>query len=129
LLRILVADDHEAVRKGIRAILSTRPDVEQCHEAANGLEAIEKARELKPDLIILDVTMPVMSGLMVARTLVKELPESLIVLLSMHEGKQVVEQAKSIGIRGYVSKADAGSKLLAAVDAVLGNQTFFPFFP
>jgi DNA-binding NarL/FixJ family response regulator len=126
LLRILVVDDHEAVRKGICAILSHRPDVEQCHEAGNGLEAIEKARELKPHLIVLDVTMPVMSGLTAARTLVRELPESLILLLTMHQSRQLVEEAKSMGIRGYVSKGDAGAKLLDAVDALLRGETFFP---
>ena len=125
-MRILVADDHESVRKGVCAILSSRLDIEVCGEASNGQEAIEKARELRPDLIILDITMPVLNGIDAARIIRQTLPELPILLLSMHDGKHIIEDARRIGVRGYVTKAQAAATLLDAVDAVLHNLTFFP---
>ena len=125
-MRILVADDHEAVRKGVCAILSSRLDIEVCGEASNGQEAIDKAHELKPDLIILDITMPVLNGIDAARIIRQTLPKLPILLLSMHDGKHIIEDARRIGLQGYVSKSEASATLLAAVDALLRNQTFFP---
>jgi DNA-binding NarL/FixJ family response regulator len=125
-VRILVADDHEAVRKGVCAILSSRLDIEVCGEASNGQDAIDKAHELKPDLIILDITMPVLNGIDAARIIRQTLPKLPILLLSMHDGKHIIEDARRIGIQGYVSKSEASATLLAAVDALLRNQTFFP---
>ncbi len=125
-VRILVADDHEAVRKGVCAILATRLDIEVCGEAANGQEAIAKAHSLKPDLIILDITMPILNGLDAARVIRLTLPELPILLLTMHEGKHIIEDARKIGIDGFVCKSEASATLLAAVDAVLSNQPFFP---
>ena len=121
-----MADDHEAVRKGVCHILSSHLDIHVCGEAKDGQEAIDKALELRPDLIILDITMPVRSGMEAAAELRKSLPHVPILLLSMHEGPLVIEEAKRIGVHGYVSKAQAGTTLLAAVDALLCNQTFFP---
>ena len=125
-LRVLIVDDHEAVRKGVCAILSSRVDIEVCGEAVNGEEAIVKAKELKPDLIILDVTMPVLSGFDTAREIQKILPEVRILMLSTHESKQLVEEAKRLGVHGYVSKTQAGDVLLTAVDALISNQIFYP---
>jgi DNA-binding NarL/FixJ family response regulator len=125
-LRILVADDHEAVRKGVCAILSARKDIEVCGEAENGKDAIEKANTLRPDLIVLDITMPVLSGFEAAREIRKVLPHVAIVILSMHESSQLVEEAKKIGVQGYVTKTQVGGTLLQAVDAVLRKETFFP---
>ena len=125
-LRVLIADDHVAVRKGVCAILSSRLDIEVCGEAANGKEAIEKAMELKPDLIILDVTMPVMNGLDAAREIVKILPNTPVLMLSMHENKQIIAEAKSIGAKGYVTKMQASEALLRAVDALMTDQIFYP---
>jgi DNA-binding NarL/FixJ family response regulator len=125
-VRILVADDHAAVRKGVCAILSSRLDIEVCGEASNGQEAIEKAHDLKPDLIILDITMPVLNGLDAARVIRLTLPEVPILLLSMHDGKHIIADARRIGIEGYLSKSEASATLLAAVDAILRNQSFFP---
>src|ERR1700730_14559263 len=125
-VRIFVAADHEAVRKGVCAILASRLDVEVCGEASNGQEAIVKAHDLKPDLIILDITMPVLSGLDAARVIRLTLPELPILLLTMHEGKHIIEDAQKIGIEGFVYKSDASASLLAAVDAVLRNEPFFP---
>ena|ERR1700736_5973563 len=125
-VRILVADDHEAVRKGVCAILGTRLDIEVCGEASNGQEAIAKAHDLKPDLIILDITMPVLNGLDAARVIRLTLPELPILLLTMHEGKHIIEDAKKIGIEGFVCKSEASATLLAAVDALLRHEAFFP---
>ena len=126
LLRILVADDHESVRKGVCVILGTRGDTEVCGEAANGREAIDKAQELKPDLIILDITMPVLNGIDAAEVLRKTMPHVPILFLSMHQGRQIIAEAKRIGVRAYVKKSDAAATLLNAVDAILRNEPFFP---
>jgi DNA-binding NarL/FixJ family response regulator len=125
-VRILVADDHEAVRKGVCAILAIRLEIEVRGEATNGQEAIAKAHALKPDLIILDITMPILNGLDAARVIRLTLPELPILLLTMHEGKHIIEDAQKIGIEGFVCKSEASATLLAAVDAVLRNQPFFP---
>lgn len=125
LLRVLIADDHEAVRKGVCAILGSRSDLEVCGEAENGKEAIEKARELKPDVIIMDITMPVLSGFEAAREIRKTMNVP-ILILSMHESNQLIEEARKIGVQGYVTKTQVASTLLQAVDALLRKQDFFP---
>jgi DNA-binding NarL/FixJ family response regulator len=125
-LRILVADDHESVRKGVCVILGTRGDIEVCGEAANGREAVDKALELKPDLIILDITMPIVSGIDAAEMIRKTLPNVPILFLSMHQSRQIIAEAKRVGVQGYVKKSDAAATLLDAVDALLRNEPFFP---
>ena len=97
-----------------------------CGEASNGKEAVEKAQALHPDLVVLDITMPVMNGLDAARVILKACPEMPILILSVHRNRQLLEEAKKIGVRGYVTKADAIQNLIKAADAVLGNETFFP---
>jgi DNA-binding NarL/FixJ family response regulator len=124
-LRVLIADDHEAVRKGVCSILGSRKDLEVCGEAENGRDAIDKARELKPDVIILDITMPVLSGFEAAREIRKTMSVP-ILILSMHESIQLIEEARKIGVQGYVTKTEAASRLLLAVDALLRKQDFFP---
>jgi DNA-binding NarL/FixJ family response regulator len=124
-LRVLIADDHEAVRKGVCSILGSRKDLEVCGEAENGRDAIEKVRELKPDVVILDITMPVLSGFEAAREIRKTMSVP-ILILSMHESNQLIEEARKIGVQGYVTKTEAASTLLLAVDALLHKQDFFP---
>ena len=125
-LRVLIADDHESVRKGVCVILGTRGDIEVCGEASNGREAIDKAKELQPDLIILDITMPVLNGIDAAEVIRTALPHVPILFLSMHQSRQIVAEAKRIGVQGYVRKSEAATTLLNAVDAVLRNEPFFP---
>jgi DNA-binding NarL/FixJ family response regulator len=125
-LRVLIADDHESVRKGVCVILGTRGDIEVCGEASNGREAIDKAKELQPNLIILDITMPVLSGIDAAEVIRTALPHVPILFLSMHQSRQIVAEAKRIGVQGYVRKSEAATTLLNAVDAVLRNEPFFP---
>jgi DNA-binding NarL/FixJ family response regulator len=124
-VRILVADDHETVRKGICAILSSRLTLEEVGEASNGLEAIAKAKELVPDLIVLDITMPELGGFEAAREIRKLYPEMPILFLSMHEGKHLIETAKSIPVQGYVMKNQVGRALVDAAEQLLKGKTFF----
>jgi DNA-binding NarL/FixJ family response regulator len=125
-MRILVADDQEAVRKRVCATLASRSDFEVCAEASDGQEAVEKAARLGPDLVILDITMPVLNGLDAARVILKSRPKTPILILSVHRSKQLIEEAKRIGVRGYVTKGETIQNLIRAADAVLANQTFFP---
>ena len=123
-MRILVVDDHAAVRKGVCAIVQTLEDVEVCGEAGNGLEAIEKARELRPDLVIMDITMPV--GFKATRLIRERLPDSSVLLLSMHDGTNMRNVAMSAGAYGFVCKDQAAAVLRQAVEAVSRKQRFFP---
>ena len=125
-MRILIVDDHEAVREGVRAILTRRNDIEVCGEAVNGQEAIEKAFELTPDLIILDINMPILGGISAAKEIKTRLPQVLILLFSMHQSNQLIREAQLLGVQGYVNKGQAGVMLLTAVDAVSRMKTFFP---
>jgi DNA-binding NarL/FixJ family response regulator len=125
LQRILIADDHETVRKGICFILESHVGVEVCGEATNGREAVQKAIELRPDLIILDVTMPELDGLSAARQIKVALPDVPILILSMHMGSGMIKEAQRAGAQGFVTKAEAATVLLEAVDTVLRGQDFF----
>lgn len=124
-LRIMVVDDHEVVRKGVRTILASHEKVEVCGEASNGEEAIRKALELNPDLVILDVTMPVMDGLSAAREIKRWLPAVPILMLSMHDGPEIIRASREAGVQGFVTKSEVAGVLLRAVDAIFEGQTFF----
>jgi DNA-binding NarL/FixJ family response regulator len=124
-LRILIVDDHEALRAGVRSVLENH-GFEVCGEADNGQEAMSRALQLRPDLVILDITMPVLDGFSAAREIHKRLPGVGILLLSMHESASMVNVAKSSGARGYVAKSEGIARLLKAVDAIAHNRTFFP---
>jgi two-component system, NarL family, nitrate/nitrite response regulator NarL len=124
-LRILIADDYEVVRAGIWALLlHWRQDIE-IGEACNGQEAIDQARKTNPDLIILDITMPVMSGIEAARRLKSEMSAIPIIVLSMHEGQSMINELTRIGVQGFVSKNDAVQKLPNAIDIILAGGTYF----
>ena len=124
-MRILIADDHEVVRKGVIAVLAARPDIKVCGEARNGEEAVQQALELHPDLIILDLTMPVLNGLGAAERIKKLLPEIPILILSMHDGHSLLETFRRIGVQGYVPKNQASEKLLEAVDSLVRGEAYF----
>ena len=125
-LRILVADDQEVVRKRICMILSAYVEYEVCAEASNGWEAVEMARKLKPDLIVLDISMPLLNGLDAARSIREFAPNTPILVLSVHKSKQLMQEASKIGVRGYVVKEDAVRVLPQAIERALANQTTFP---
>ena len=124
-VRILVADDHEVVRQGVRTLLEAQPAWDVCGEAADGREAVEMTKRLKPDVIILDITMPNLNGLEATRQILKADPKARVLILTMHESDQVVREVLDAGARGYVLKSDAGRNLIAAVEALWLHNTFF----
>ena len=123
--RILIADDHEVMRSTLRLLLESRGEFQICGEASDGSEAITKTKELKPDLVILDISMPNVDGLEAARVIRKFLPEVRILILSVHRAKEMLEEAKKIGVDGFVSKSEKGQVLLSAVDTVLQDRRYF----
>jgi DNA-binding NarL/FixJ family response regulator len=125
-IQVLIADDQEAIRRRVSSIIKSHANLEVCAEAADGIEAVEKAKKANPDLIVLDITMPGINGLDAARRIKEFAPDTPIVILTVHKSKQLIDEAQKIGVNGYVTKAEAGQNLLKAVDAVLQNQTFFP---
>jgi DNA-binding NarL/FixJ family response regulator len=124
-LRVLVADDHEMVRIGLCTMLQSQ-QIEVCAQAKNGEEAVEKSRELSPDLIILDISMPVVGGIEAAQQIRVFLPDVPILFFSAHNTSQLVAIAKSVGAQGFVTKDQVAERLLEAVDALLHKQPFFP---
>jgi len=123
-IRILIVDDHEIVRSGLRALLSSRSQWEVVAEAATGRQAIEFARRLKPDIVILDITMPDPNGLEAARIISRELPKTEILILTMHESPQVAREVINVGARGYVMKSDAESEIVTAVEALSQHKIY-----
>jgi two-component system nitrate/nitrite response regulator NarL len=125
-MRVLIVDDHAAVRRGVRSAVEGRDDLEVVGEAGNGEEAIEQAATLHPDLIIMDISMPVLDGLSAAEIILKFHPETRILAFSMYAVKDFIETARDLGLSGYVTKEGAGSSLLHAVDAIMHHKTYFP---
>lgn len=123
-LRILVADDHPVIRKMVRATLEGHPQFEVCAEAVDGAEAIERAKEVKPDVVVLNITMPVVNGLKAAHEIKKLVPNIAIIILSSHVDKQFVEVAKKIGVRAYVAKTKLGEALVKAIEAAVDGEDF-----
>jgi len=123
-VRILIADDYPAIRKSVRYTLEEYPRFEVCGEAEDGAEAIEKAHRLKPDVVILNVSMPVLNGFEAAREIKASLPETAIVILSSHADQRFIEEAKKIGVRAYVAKTEAGKTLVKAIEAALKGDDF-----
>ena len=124
-IHIVVADDHEVVRKGLRAILEAQDGWEITGEAATGREAVELAKEYRPDVVVLDITMPELNGLEATRQILKAVPTTEVLILTMHESEQVVQEVLDAGARGYVLKSDAGRELVAAVDALSQHKPVF----
>jgi DNA-binding NarL/FixJ family response regulator len=124
-LQVLIADDHEIVRRGVRSILESRNDLKICGEAANGRDAVLKAAQLRPDLVILDHSMPILSGLAATGEIHRIMPKVPILMLSMHTGKDLLDALRVAGAQGFVPKAECADKLLEAVDAVMRGETFF----
>jgi DNA-binding NarL/FixJ family response regulator len=123
-VRILVVDDHPVVRHGLRSLLRSRPEWEIVDEAEDGAEAVEKAERLKPDVVLLDVSMPTMDGLEACRRIRKNVPKSEILIVTQHDSPQMMREAVGAGARGYVVKSDAARDLLAAVEEVSQHRFF-----
>jgi DNA-binding NarL/FixJ family response regulator len=124
-LRLLLADDHEIVRKGLRALLEAEPGWQVAAEAADGRDAVEKAQQIKPDIAILDISMPLLNGLEATRQIVRDISKTKVLVLTMHDSDPLIQRVLEAGARGYLLKSDAARDLVAAVDALRRNKTFF----
>lgn len=124
-LRILIADDHEVVREGVRALLQHEPEWEVCGVAANGSEAVELAIKLKPDVVIVDMTMPELDGLQVVRQIKRALPQTEMLVFSAHESESVIAEVFAAGAKSYIRKADAGRHLISALRSLQQHKPFF----
>ena len=125
-MRILVADDQEYIRQGIRALIEAAPGLEVCGEAVNGEEAVQKTIEMQPDLVVLDITMPVMNGLDAAKMIRSCSPDTPILIVSIHNIETMIEDAKRIGVQGFVAKAQASELLVDAIQSIMQHQKYFP---
>jgi DNA-binding NarL/FixJ family response regulator len=121
----MLVDDHEVVRQGVRSLLESVPDWTVCAEASGGDEALNFASETKPDIVVLDVSMPNVSGLDLILELKRRLPKVEILVLTMHDSERIAAQALRAGARGYLLKSDGGDKLIKAVSALSRHQTYF----
>ncbi len=123
--RILLADDHEVVRAGLRALLEEQSGWEVVAEAVDGRDAVEKATKLKPDVVVIDIAMPSLNGLEAVRQIVKTVPNTKVLVLTMYDSDPLIQQVLQAGARGYLLKSDAGRDLVSAIDALRRNKTFF----
>ena len=124
-LRIFVADDHEIVRRGICALLTSHSVWEICGEASDGREAVEKVAHLKPDIVILDIGMPSLNGIEATRQILHNDPRQKIAILSVMDSEQVIHEALKAGARAYISKSDGAKDLIVAIEALQQNETYF----
>lgn len=122
--RVLIVDDHAFIRRGVQTILNPFPEWEPCGEADSGSEAIRLAEELKPEVIIMDVSMPGLNGIEATRVIRKTQPHAKIVLLTLHESPDLVRMAFRAGARGYLLKTDAEQELMRALNVVLGEGSY-----
>ncbi len=125
MIRILLVDDHEMVRRGLRTLLEAHAGWEVCGEAADGRTAVKMVETLKPDVVVMDLTMPHLNGFEAARQMLEKLRSLRLLILSMHESEQLVREVLAAGVHGYVLKSDAGRDLSAAVEALLRGETVF----
>lgn len=123
--RIVLADDHEAIRLGVRSVLSAHPDWRVVGEAADGREALEVVRSVRPDIAILDYSLPMMNGLELTRAIKKELPRTEVLIFTMHDREDVLAELLTAGARGYLLKSEASKHLLAAVEALSLRRPYF----
>jgi DNA-binding NarL/FixJ family response regulator len=123
--RILVADDHDLMRRGIKTLLESHEGWEVCGEAKTGREAVEKAEELQPDIIILDISMPDLNGVEAARRIRKSSANTEILILSIHYSDQLIREIVDAGVRGYIVKSDSDRDLIIAVETLLKHKPFF----
>lgn len=124
-LRILLADDHTVMRTGLRALLERQPNLEIVGETENGRDTIQLTASLRPDVVVMDVGMPVLNGIEATKRIVAEHPTTAVVILSMHADESYVMRALKAGARGYLLKDSAPADLLAAIQAVTQNKSFF----
>jgi DNA-binding NarL/FixJ family response regulator len=121
-VRIVIADDHEIFRRGLRSLLESHDDWQVCGEAVDGQEAVERVRELKPDVVVLDVTMPRLNGLEAAREIRKQVPDSKVVILSQHEPGLMRQSALAAGAGAYVTKSEVSRELMIAIEEIVSSK-------
>lgn len=123
--RILIADDHDIVRKGLRALVQEEPSWQVVADVQDGRSAVVKTQELKPDIAILDIAMPSLNGLDATKQIMKVNPDTKVLILTMHDSELLIQNVLNAGARGYLMKTDAGRDLVVAIRALLLGQTFF----
>ncbi|GAC1701590.1 MAG: response regulator transcription factor [Candidatus Acidiferrum sp.] len=124
-LRLLVADDHEIVRKGLRSLLESQAGWQVVDEAFDGRDAVAKAKQFKPDVVVLDLSMPTLNGLEATRQILSHDPRIKVLILTMHDSDPIIKDVLDAGARGYLLKSDASRDLVTAVEAIRRNKTFF----
>ena len=123
-LRILVVDDHAVVRRGVRSLLESRDGWEVCGEAMTGRDAVEQSRRLRPDVVVMDLSLPELNGLEATRHILKDAPETEVLVLTMHQSEELARDVLQAGARGYVLKSDADENLIAAVESLRQHKPF-----
>ena len=124
-LRILIVDDHDLMRRGVKTLLQARAGWEVCGEAKTGREAVTKSEELKPDILVLDISMPDLNGVEAARRIRKVSPNTEILILSMHYSDQLIREIVDAGVRGYIVKSDSDRDLIMAIETLAKHKPFF----
>jgi two-component system response regulator NreC len=124
-LRILIADDHDVMRQGTQAVIQREPGWEVCGLAANGREAVAQARELKPDIVILDMTMPQLNGLDAAIQIKRQLPATEILMFTAHETDELIRKAFEAGVKSFIFKTEAHHFLVEAIESLAHHKPFF----
>ncbi len=124
-LRILLADDHDVVRRGLRQMLEQRQDWEVCGEAGTGRQAVEMAAKLVPHVVVLDLTMPELNGLEATRQIRKAQPSTEVLIFTMHESEQLIREVLAAGARGYLLKSDAAALIVSAIETLARHKPFF----
>jgi DNA-binding NarL/FixJ family response regulator len=124
-LRILIADDHDLMRRGLKALVESHPGWQVCDEAYTGREAIAKVEQTKPDIVIMDISMPELNGLEAARSIRKASPNTEILILSVHYSDQLIREILEAGVRGYLMKSDPDRDLINALEKLANHRPFF----
>ncbi len=125
MIRILIADDHEVVRSGLRKILEAQPSWEVVAEAGDGKDAITKATETKPDVAVLDYSLPLINGIEATRQIRARLPKTEVLIFTMHDNETLIQELLKAGARGYLLKSDAKRHLIGAIELLAGHKPFF----
>jgi DNA-binding NarL/FixJ family response regulator len=124
-VRILIADDHEIVRRGLRALLETRDDLVVCAEAQDGREAVDLATQHKPDIAVLDVSLPTLNGIEATRQIRRDSPHTEVLVFTMHNSDELISEVLHAGARGYLLKTEADEQIFNAVSALARHRPFF----
>jgi DNA-binding NarL/FixJ family response regulator len=124
-LKILIADDHSIVRAGVKVVLETQGEWRICAEAADGLEAVRLALEHKPDIVVIDYSLPALNGMEAARQIRKALPNAQVLIYTMHDDDMLIHEALKAGARGYILKSEEDAELIAGVQALAKGKTHF----